>query len=104
VRVDKDHEVPADLLVLSTSNFTGLVFVDTMNLDGETNLKEKTALLESLEHEEMAELQGEALIDAPNDLLEFWECMLRCDMITSERVKHCTINNLLLRGSYIRNT
>jgi magnesium-transporting ATPase (P-type) len=36
-----------------SSNISGLVFVDTMNLDGETNLKEKMALCESFDENDM---------------------------------------------------
>jgi P-type E1-E2 ATPase len=41
VMVQKDTEFPADLLLLHASNNKDIVYVDTMNLDGETNLKEK---------------------------------------------------------------
>ena len=36
-----------------SSNKSGLVFVDTMNLDGETNLKEKTALIEKFKEKSL---------------------------------------------------
>jgi P-type E1-E2 ATPase len=39
VRVDKNEEIPADLLLLSAPS--DVVFVSTMNLDGETNLKDR---------------------------------------------------------------
>lgn len=39
VKVLKDYEFPADLLLLGSKK--DVVYVDTMNLDGETNLKEK---------------------------------------------------------------
>jgi len=39
VKVEKDEEVPADLLILSAPS--DVVFVSTMNLDGETNLKDR---------------------------------------------------------------
>lgn len=39
IKVDKDNEFPADLLLLTAPK--EVVYVDTMNLDGETNLKEK---------------------------------------------------------------
>lgn len=44
VRVDKDCYFPADLLLLSSTNDNGIAYVETMNLDGETNLKIKKAL------------------------------------------------------------
>lgn len=39
VKVEKDHSFPGDLLFLYAK--TDVIFVDTMNLDGETNLKPK---------------------------------------------------------------
>ncbi|KAB2599252.1 phospholipid-transporting ATPase 8 [Pyrus ussuriensis x Pyrus communis] len=44
VEVHKDEYFPADLLLLSSSYEDGICHVDTMNLDGETNLKLKHAL------------------------------------------------------------
>ncbi|KAI8335810.1 hypothetical protein BC941DRAFT_64273 [Chlamydoabsidia padenii] len=39
-----DDPVPADMVVLSTSEIDGLCYVETQNLDGETNLKIKHGL------------------------------------------------------------
>lgn len=44
VKVYKDEHFPADLLLLSSSYEDGICYVDTMNLDGETNLKLKQSL------------------------------------------------------------
>ena len=42
IKIDKNRPIPADVLVLACSNLQGRVFVETKNLDGETNLKTKT--------------------------------------------------------------
>lgn len=73
VKFEKDLEAPADILVLFSSNSSGLVYVDTMNLDGETNLKEKSAMLERLNMKKLFEIQGDITCDQPNESLEFWE-------------------------------
>ena len=39
IRIEKDEEIPADLLLISAPKV--IVFVSTMNLDGETNLKDR---------------------------------------------------------------
>ena len=48
VKVDKDKEFPADLLLLQAARGKDIVYVDTMNLDGETNLKEKYCFAKSV--------------------------------------------------------
>ena len=44
VKVCNKEEVPADLIVLSTSESKGICYVETSNIDGETNLKLKEAV------------------------------------------------------------
>lgn len=44
VKIFGDEEVPADVVILSTSDPDGACFVETRNLDGETNLKVRQAL------------------------------------------------------------
>ena len=43
VKIGKDEVFPADLVLVSTSNPDGKCFVQTSNLDGETNLKQRSA-------------------------------------------------------------
>lgn len=44
IQVEKDKFFPADMLLLSSSYEDGICYVETMNLDGETNLKVKRSL------------------------------------------------------------
>jgi P-type E1-E2 ATPase len=43
VRVNQDEFIPCDLVILSSSDAKGVAYVETKNLDGETNLKMKQA-------------------------------------------------------------
>jgi P-type E1-E2 ATPase len=43
VRIKKNEYIPADLLLLQSSDPKGQAFIETKNLDGETNLKHRTA-------------------------------------------------------------
>ena len=44
VKVNGDSYFPADLILLKSSNPSGLAYVETKNLDGETNLKHKSCI------------------------------------------------------------
>ena len=47
VQVKDQEYFPADLVLLSSTNPEGVSYIETMNLDGETNLKMKKALKET---------------------------------------------------------
>ena len=51
VRVDKDMEVPADLLLVTAPK--DIVFVSTMNLDGETNLKDRELVITTVKEKHL---------------------------------------------------
>ena len=44
LKVKKDENIPADLLVIFSSNKEGNLYLQTSNIDGETNLKERDSL------------------------------------------------------------
>lgn len=44
ILIRSDDQIPADIVVLSTSDSDGACYVETKNLDGETNLKVRHAL------------------------------------------------------------
>jgi P-type E1-E2 ATPase len=42
LKVPVDEEFPADLFLLSSSDEDGVAMIETANLDGETNLKQRS--------------------------------------------------------------
>ncbi|KAI5117600.1 hypothetical protein M0805_006713 [Coniferiporia weirii] len=105
---DNDH-VPADIVVLSTSDQDGLCYLETKNLDGETNLKPRRSLkaTASLQSEEDIE-HSSFILDSepPHANLYLYNGVLRYrdSQAGTEKVEPVTISELLLRGSSLRNT
>ncbi|XP_076020079.1 phospholipid-transporting ATPase IC [Genypterus blacodes] len=104
VRLKKNDFVPADILLLSSSNPNSLCYVETAELDGETNLKFKFGLRVTDERlqEERQLAQFDALIDCeePNNRLDKFTGTMLWD-----REQHpLDLDSMLLRGCKIRNT
>ncbi|XP_011047309.1 PREDICTED: putative phospholipid-transporting ATPase 8 isoform X2 [Populus euphratica] len=103
VKVSKDEYLPADLLLLSSSYEDGICYVETMNLDGETDLKLKHALevTSSLREEEsLKEFMAMIKCEDPNEKLYSFVGTLYYngyDYPLSSR-------QILLRDSKLRNT
>ncbi|KAL7100698.1 hypothetical protein ACP275_08G011200 [Erythranthe tilingii] len=103
VKVHKDEYFPADLLLLSSSYDDGICYVETTNLDGETNLKVKHALdFTSSLHEDNSFQQFKAVIkcEDPNDDLYTFVGTLYYD----GQQYPISLQQLLLRDSKLRNT
>ncbi|KAI3452434.1 hypothetical protein Pfo_009098 [Paulownia fortunei] len=103
VKVYKDEYFPADLVLLSSSYEDGICYVETINLDGETNLKVKHALdVTSSLHEDNSFQQFNAVIkcEDPNDDLYAFVGTLYYD----GQQYPLSLQQLLLRDSKLRNT
>ncbi|KAF3552269.1 hypothetical protein DY000_02010570 [Brassica cretica] len=103
VRVDKDEFFPADLLLLSSSYEDGICYVETMNLDGETNLKVKRCLDATLaleKDESFQSFSGIIKCEDPNPNLYTFVGNFECD----GQVYPLDPNQILLRDSKLRNT
>ena len=103
--MEKDEFFPADLVLLASSEPKNLCFVETKNLDGETNLKNKNApkgIKEFKDFEDAArEFEGEVICETPNDQIYKYESVIK----TAKGTKiSLSSDNLLLRGSSLRNT
>ncbi|KAA8584633.1 hypothetical protein FQN60_008418, partial [Etheostoma spectabile] len=104
VRMKKNDFIPADILLLSSSNPNSLCYVETAELDGETNLKFKLGLRVTDER-----LQGERQLAEFNALIECEEPNNRLDkfvgtMLYEGKRYPLDLDNMLLRGCTIRNT
>uniref|UniRef100_A0AAX7TLR6 Phospholipid-transporting ATPase n=1 Tax=Astatotilapia calliptera TaxID=8154 RepID=A0AAX7TLR6_ASTCA len=104
VKLENNEFVTADLLLLSSSEPLNLVYVETAELDGETNLKVKQALTVTGELgdniEALAAFNGEVRCEPPNNRLDKFKGTLT---LNGERY---ALNNdkVLLRGCTLRNT
>lgn len=103
VKVYKDDFFPADLFLLSSSYEDGICYVETMNLDGETNLKLKHALEETSSLcDEKSFQQFKAVIkceDPNEDLYSFIGTLFY-----NSTPHELSLQQILLRDSKLRNT
>lgn len=105
VKVNKDEEIPADMLCVVAPK--QVVFVSTMNLDGETNLKDRELALSGLKEESLTDFKGMVECDKPNASIDVWDANLLPPIGGSSNIpktKSCSIKNLLLRGCTLKNT
>uniref|UniRef100_A0A0K8UGN6 Phospholipid-transporting ATPase n=1 Tax=Bactrocera latifrons TaxID=174628 RepID=A0A0K8UGN6_BACLA len=104
IRLENNQFVAADILLLTTSEPNGLCFIETAELDGETNLKCKQCLPEITElgqrHDLLWNFNGEIICERPNNLLNKFEGTLIW------RNQRYALDNekILLRGCVLRNT
>eukprot|EP01087_Luapelamoeba_hula_P010089 TRINITY_DN2655_c0_g3_i1.p1 TRINITY_DN2655_c0_g3~~TRINITY_DN2655_c0_g3_i1.p1 ORF type:complete len:1296 (-),score=220.20 TRINITY_DN2655_c0_g3_i1:95-3982(-) len=107
VMVKNWEPFPADLLLLSSGNANGQCYIETANLDGETNLKIRQALKETMDlqtTEGLSDLSGIVVCDPPNEDMYKFDGSLSF-MVDEENVEvPLGTNQLLLRGSVLRNT
>ncbi|KAM4889337.1 phospholipid-transporting ATPase IK [Thomomys bottae] len=100
----KDDIVPADLLLLASTEPSSLCYVETADIDGETNLKFRQAL--TVTHQEltsptkMASFQGTVRCEDPNSRMHHFVGSLEWN----SRKYPLDLENLLLRGCKIRHT
>jgi phospholipid-translocating ATPase len=115
VRIYNDDQIPADIVILSTSDPDGACYVETKNLDGETNLKVRHALRSGrkIKHARDCEKSDFTIeSEAPQANLYQYSGVARWNQYNSklsdgpgeEMAEPISINNLLLRGCNLRNT
>ena len=107
VRVESEEPFPADLVLLATSEPEGLCYIETANLDGETNLKIKQAIPETanlVSPSDLSRLSGRVRSEQPNSSLYTYEATLTMTAGGGEKELPLAPDQLLLRGATLRNT
>jgi phospholipid-translocating P-type ATPase (flippase) len=96
---DRDW-IPADVLLLITSAEDGAAFIDTMDLDGETNLKRRSAPKMTCQKDDSEVCKAKLNCVGPSGDLYSFDGALSLD---NEKAA-VSEQNLLLRSSRLRNT
>ncbi|EGV62433.1 phospholipid-translocating P-type ATPase [Yamadazyma tenuis ATCC 10573] len=111
LRIYNNEEIPADLIILSTSEADNGCYVETKNLDGETNLKVKQSLKYGNDHkitkaDDIMNRRFQISSEGPHPNLYSYQGSIKYydESINEENEDSININNLLLRGCTLRNT
>jgi len=104
VKIRNDEPLPADILICATSEDENVAFIETKNLDGETNLKSRNAVscLTSLRTANAcAKAEGFHIdCDAPD--IHMYK--LNAAVVKKDGTHPIDIQTTLLRGTVLRNT
>jgi phospholipid-translocating ATPase len=104
IRLRRDDAIPADLVLLYSNGPSGMAYIDTAALDGESNLKARQAspLLRKIcrNEDDITHCQAHIVLEDPNlDLYNF-----DGRITVGEETLPLTGNEVIYRGSVLRNT
>ncbi|TVU47220.1 hypothetical protein EJB05_06812, partial [Eragrostis curvula] len=100
LRVVANETLPCDMVLLSTSDPTGVAYVQTINLDGESNLKTRYAKQETMPTPPEA-LAGVIKCERPNRNIYGFLATVDLD---GRRAVSLGPSNIVLRGCELKNT
>lgn len=104
VKVTNGEHLPADLVILSSSEPQAMCYIETSNLDGETNLKIRQGLSQTADIKDIESLMnfsGKLECESPNRHLYDFVGNIRFDGKSTFPLGQ---DQILLRGAQIRNT
>ena len=116
VKIIKEEEFSADCVIIQSSNNTGFCYIDTKNLDGESNLKEKTSVEQFKLYDDFHLLTGNLKCDQTNENLHQFEGIISIDGQDENKpneVKRMSMltnsifinmRNMILKGCTLKNT
>ena len=95
--------IPADIVLLESSDENEMCFIETANLDGETNLKQKRRL--DIQFDNLEEFNYYISTQKPNsDLNTFQGYVAPFDRASNGQRKGLNNENIIYRGCILRNT
>lgn len=103
VRLCRDEPVPADIVLIHSEGENGVAYIDTMALDGETNLKSKQvmhAFAGCRTIEGIAKCNAEFIVEDPNPELFKFDGRVSIN----GKPMPLSLNEVVYRGSVLRNT
>ncbi|KAM6936972.1 phospholipid-transporting ATPase ID [Xenentodon cancila] len=103
IKLENNQFVAADILLLSSSEPYGLCYIETAELDGETNLKVRQALTVTSDLADVSKLMdfdGEVICEPPNNKLDKFTGTL----YWKDNKYSLDSEKMLLRGCVLRNT
>ncbi|PIN02251.1 P-type ATPase [Handroanthus impetiginosus] len=101
IKVSGNETLPCDMVLLSTSDATGVAYVQTTNLDGESNLKTRYAKQETqMKDPEKEKISGVIKCEKPNR--NIYGFLANTD-IDGKRIS-LGPSNIILRGCELKNT
>ncbi|XP_040378098.1 phospholipid-transporting ATPase 1-like [Oryza brachyantha] len=100
VKIHSNETMPCDMVLLSTSDPNGIAYIQTMNLDGESNLKTRYARQETMSMIIDGSYSGLIKCEQPNrNIYEFTATM----ELNNQRIP-LGQSNIVLRGCQLKNT
>eukprot|EP01029_Cantina_marsupialis_P021360 TRINITY_DN50_c1_g1_i4.p1 TRINITY_DN50_c1_g1~~TRINITY_DN50_c1_g1_i4.p1 ORF type:complete len:1122 (-),score=321.77 TRINITY_DN50_c1_g1_i4:384-3749(-) len=106
VKMRENEEFPCDLILLSSSDPAGNCYIQTTNLDGETNLKVRLARPETQQMQSLpvlSKFQGEFEVHPPNDAIYVFNSKMKVHKSQNEWLS-LSSDQLLLQATHMRNT
>ena len=105
VKITDGEAIPADILICSTSEDANVAFVETKNLDGETNLKSRSAV-PALTHirtpEDCVNPENKFNVDCDRPDMNMYR--INAAVSVAGMKSSVDLVNVLLRGTILRNT
>lgn len=105
VKILDDQSIPADILICATSEEDNMAFVETKNLDGETNLKSRRAvpsLTKLLNAQACASSDYPFQIHCDRPSTDMYK--LNGNVVVNKQTSPYDLSMTLLRGTVLRNT